>query len=70
MLQPKYTMYGFEWQDQRGVEGTGFVRALRSRMTSQLSYFHPHLEEMIRSSLENELGKPEKDGERYQGLHT
>ncbi|KAM5431530.1 hypothetical protein McanCB21832_005529 [Microsporum canis] len=30
-LQPKSTMHGFEWNDVRGVEGTGFVRALRSR---------------------------------------
>ncbi|KAF2679172.1 cytochrome P450 [Lentithecium fluviatile CBS 122367] len=28
-LQPKDTMHGFEWKDIRGVEGTGFVRALR-----------------------------------------
>lgn len=29
-------MHGFEWKDQRGVEGTGFVRALRDLLTFQL----------------------------------
>ncbi|KAI4210937.1 MAG: hypothetical protein LQ351_006256 [Letrouitia transgressa] len=24
-LQPKHTMHGFEWKDQRGIEGTGFA---------------------------------------------
>ena len=35
-LQPKHTMHGFEWKDQRGIEGTGFVRALRTLLTSHL----------------------------------
>ncbi|KAK6860581.1 hypothetical protein PG995_004217 [Apiospora arundinis] len=35
-LQPKYTMHGFEWKDIRGVEGTGFVRALRHTLTNYL----------------------------------
>lgn len=51
MLQPKYTMHGFEWKDQRGVEGTGFVRALRCLMTSQL----PNLLPSLRCTLENEM---------------
>lgn len=29
-------MHGFEWKDQRGIEGTGFVRALRNLLTSHL----------------------------------
>ncbi|EHK99466.1 hypothetical protein M7I_4623 [Glarea lozoyensis 74030] len=28
MLQPVYTMTGFNWFDRRGTEGVGFVRAL------------------------------------------
>ncbi|KAF2178175.1 cytochrome P450 [Zopfia rhizophila CBS 207.26] len=32
-LQPKDTMHGFEWKDVRGVEGTGFVCALRTILT-------------------------------------
>ncbi len=51
MLQPKYTMRGFEWKDQRGLEGTGFVRALRCLMTSQL----PNLLPSLRCTLENEM---------------
>ncbi|TRX96846.1 hypothetical protein FHL15_002152 [Xylaria flabelliformis] len=31
MLQPIYTMHGFNWFDRRGTEGVGFVRALRVR---------------------------------------
>ncbi|KAL8868329.1 MAG: hypothetical protein Q9198_008216, partial [Flavoplaca austrocitrina] len=44
-------MQGFEWKDQRGVEGTGFVRALRCLMTSQL----PNLLSSLRCTLENEM---------------
>ncbi|KAL7907120.1 cytochrome P450 [Trichoderma velutinum] len=62
ILQPKYTMYGFEWQDQRGIEGTGFVRALRSLLTSQLPKFQPDLERIVKSSLEAELRDIQLDG--------
>lgn len=71
MLQPKYTMHGFEWQDQRGVEGTGFVRALRSRLTSHLPQFRPDLDRIVRRTLEDEeLSKPEEDGWHKYLLHT
>ncbi|OJI79655.1 hypothetical protein ASPTUDRAFT_204913 [Aspergillus tubingensis CBS 134.48] len=46
ILQPKYTMSGFEWQDQRGIDGTGFVRALRSRLTAHLPGMLPDLKRM------------------------
>ncbi|ROT42882.1 cytochrome P450 [Sodiomyces alkalinus F11] len=62
MLQPKFTMYGFEWQDQRGVEGTGFVRALRSLLTSHLPQFQPDLDRIIRLALEDELKTTGSDG--------
>lgn len=55
LLQPKHTMYGFEWQDQRGVEGTGFVRALRSRLTSQLPSLLPRLYESVSASFDERL---------------
>ncbi|UKZ67614.1 uncharacterized protein TrAtP1_008769 [Trichoderma atroviride] len=55
ILQPKHTMHGFEWQDQRGVEGTGFVRALRSLLTSHLQDFQPHLERLVKDFLEIEF---------------
>ncbi|MDI1486276.1 MAG: hypothetical protein OHK93_005502 [Ramalina farinacea] len=48
-------MYGFEWKDQRGVEGTGFVRALRSLLTAHLPVLFPSLERNIAEGLESEL---------------
>ncbi|KAL7791988.1 cytochrome P450 [Trichoderma ceciliae] len=62
ILQPKYTMYGFEWQDQRGVEGTGFVRALRGLLTSHLPKFQPDLERIVKDALETELKDVQADG--------
>ncbi|KAK4077104.1 uncharacterized protein Triagg1_4071 [Trichoderma aggressivum f. europaeum] len=62
ILQPKYTMYGFEWQDQRGIEGTGFVRALRSLLTSHLPKFQPDLERIVKTSLETGLRDAQPDG--------
>ncbi|CAO1598653.1 hypothetical protein XANCAGTX0491_002411 [Xanthoria calcicola] len=63
MLQPKYTMHGFEWKDQRGVEGTGFVRALRCLMTSQL----PNLLPSLRCTLENEITNELKQSRAVRG---
>lgn len=54
MLQPKYTMQNFEWQDQRGIEGTGFVRALRSLLTANLPTLLPRLKEIIKQELQLE----------------
>ncbi|KAL6897095.1 cytochrome P450 [Trichoderma evansii] len=62
ILQPIHTMHGFEWQDQRGVEGTGFVRALRSLLTSHLRKFQPDLERLVKDSLEIELKDIHSDG--------
>lgn len=61
LLQPKHTMQGFEWEDQRGLEGTGFVRALRSLLTAHLPQFRPHLSMIIRESLNDEFSKVESD---------
>ncbi|KJZ69548.1 hypothetical protein HIM_11061 [Hirsutella minnesotensis 3608] len=55
-------MNGFEWQDQRGVEGTGFVRAIRSRLTSRLPQLDTALDRVIRSGLEAELGNSSRHG--------
>ncbi|KAI9669871.1 MAG: hypothetical protein M1831_006906 [Alyxoria varia] len=52
LLQPKHTMRGFQWQDERGVEGTGFVRALRSLLTAHLPSLQPRLEEVIAQSVD------------------
>ena len=43
MLQPKYTMHGFNWFDQRGTEGIGFVRALRTLLTNHTPDILPDL---------------------------
>ncbi|KAI0859746.1 cytochrome P450 [Xylaria cubensis] len=62
LLQPRYTMYGFEWQDQRGVEGTGFVRALRSLLTAHLPALQPNFERILQTTLSTELGRLDRDG--------
>lgn len=58
-------MHGFEWRDQRGVEGTGFVRALRSLLTSHLPDFQPDLERLVKDTLEIEFRDIQSDG-NYQ----
>lgn len=48
-------MHGFEWKNQRGVEGVGFVRALRTLLTSNLPRIIPNLKSAIQIQLEEEL---------------
>ena len=43
MLQPKYTMHGFNWFDRRGTEGVGFIKALRTLLTNNLRHILPEL---------------------------
>ncbi|KAL4786385.1 cytochrome P450 [Aspergillus varians] len=62
IIQPKYTMLGFEWQDQRGVEGTGFVRALRSKLTAHLPVLLPDLQRIVQDAIALELDTPQDDG--------
>lgn len=62
ILQPKYTMFGFEWHNQRGVEGTGFVRALRSRLTAHLPILMPELQRIVETAIADELVAPGSDG--------
>ena len=57
LLQPKYTMHGFEWQNERGVEGTGFVRALRSLLTSHLPALLPRLESAVAVGMRENIEK-------------
>jgi len=49
MLQPVYTMHGFNWFDRRGTEGVGFVRALRTHLTNNLPQIIPDLGVIIRA---------------------
>ena len=51
-------MQGFEWKDQRGIEGVGFVRALRSLLTSHLPVVLPKLDATIASELNTQLQAP------------
>jgi hypothetical protein len=57
MLQPKHTMYGFQWKDQRGVEGIGFVRALRSLLTAHLPVLRPILYNVISNHFDSQILK-------------
>ena len=50
-------MKGFEWKDQRGIEGTGFVRALRTLLTSHLPVLIPDLMDTIGGTLRTEYAK-------------
>ncbi|PTB56075.1 hypothetical protein M431DRAFT_552903 [Trichoderma harzianum CBS 226.95] len=65
ILQPKYTMCGFEVQDHHGIEGTGYVRALRSLLTSHLPKFQPHLEVIVKNALLSGLRDVQPDGFAY-----
>lgn len=56
MFQPEYTMHGFNWHDQRGVEGIGFVRALRTLLTQHLPSIMPSLRGVIAEELVASLG--------------
>lgn len=51
MLQPMYTMHGFNWFDRRGTEGVGFIRALRTLLTNNLPHILPDLSIIIRSRM-------------------
>lgn len=52
-------MHGFEWKDRRGVEGTGFVRALRCLLTAHLPIVLPNLTSAIADFFERELVRHE-----------
>lgn len=52
MLQPVYTMHGFNWFDRRGTEGVGFVRALRTLLTNNLPIILPGLGRMVKREFE------------------
>jgi hypothetical protein len=48
-------MGGFEWKDVRGVEGTGFVRALRTILTSHLPQLLPRVNDRMAEEVRAQL---------------
>lgn len=52
MLQPVYTMKGFNWFDLRGTEGFGLLRAVRTILTTKLPSILPKLGPIIRTRFE------------------
>lgn len=52
MLQPVYTMHGFNWFDRRGTEGVGFIRALRTLLTNNVPSILPDLSVVIKNQFD------------------
>ncbi|KAL4744749.1 hypothetical protein BDW72DRAFT_199290 [Aspergillus terricola var. indicus] len=70
MLQPRYTMHGFNWFDRRGTEGVGFVRALRTLLTNNIPQLLPNLSILIKSSFSDMLEQhPVVDGSRHSPVY-
>jgi len=63
-IQPKYTLNGFEWKDQRGVEGTAYVVALHNLLTDRLHELVPKVHAILLKTLKAEIAKSgTKNGE-------
>ncbi|KAI1822652.1 cytochrome P450 [Xylaria intraflava] len=70
MLQPNYTMHGFNWFDRRGTEGVGFIRALRTLLTNNLPQILPDLSTIIRVRLhELHSNSPLVHGQKHSQLY-
>ncbi|KAK1251931.1 hypothetical protein MKX07_007410 [Trichoderma sp. CBMAI-0711] len=61
-FNPSTQCAGSNGETSGGVEGTGFVRALRSLLTSHLPKFQPELERIIHTTLDNDLKDVRADG--------
>ncbi|KAH8722687.1 cytochrome P450 [Phaeosphaeriaceae sp. PMI808] len=57
ILKPEYTMAGFNWHDQRGIEGVGFVRTLRTLLTNHLPKMTPGVRGIIERGLTEDVGE-------------
>lgn len=64
MFMPTYTMHGFNWHDERGREGIGFVRALRNVSTVHLPPMIPDLMTIISNGLVEGISS----GKKFNGL--
>ncbi|KAI1346843.1 cytochrome P450 [Xylaria sp. FL0043] len=69
MLQPVYTMRGFNWFDLRGTEGFGLLRAVRTVLTSNLPKILPDLSGVIKVHFDEMHSKhPTVGGSRHSPL--
>lgn len=59
-------MGGFEWKDVRGVEGTGFVRALRTILTSHLPQLLPRVNDRMAEEVRAQLLEHSRGERGYQ----
>ncbi|KAF2114936.1 cytochrome P450 [Lophiotrema nucula] len=57
ILKPEYTMAGFNWHSQRGIEGIGFVRTLRTLLTNHLPKMTPGVRGIIERTFAAEVGE-------------
>ncbi|KAK4033683.1 cytochrome P450 [Parachaetomium inaequale] len=65
VLQPQYTMHGFNWYE-KPTEGVGFVRALRTLLTNNLPEILPNLGVVVRKRFaELHKGHPIVNGVRH-----
>ncbi|KAL3462038.1 cytochrome P450 [Aspergillus heterothallicus] len=70
MLQPRYTMHGFNWFDRRGTEGVGFVRAMRTLLTNNIPQLLPDLSVMIKTMFRDMLQQhPIVNGSRHSPVY-
>lgn len=70
MLQPLYTMNGFNWFDKRGVEGVGFVRTLRTLLTNNLPKILPDLGTLTRTRWSKLLSEQKTvDGTKHAAIY-
>ncbi|KAF2832236.1 cytochrome P450 [Ophiobolus disseminans] len=70
MLQPVYTMHGFNWFDRRGTEGVGFIKALRTLLTNNLPQILPDLSCIIRTRFDElHAGHKVVDGKVYSPVY-
>ncbi|KAI0809677.1 cytochrome P450 [Xylaria sp. FL0064] len=70
MLQPHFTMYGFDWFDRRGTEGVGFIRALRTLLTNNLPQILQDLSIIIRARLDELRSEsPTVDSRRHSQVY-
>ena len=69
MFQPKYTMQGYDWPEQRSLDEIGFVRAIRTLLTSHLPVLLPSLHRTVVRELDCQLWESRRRDGRLLGMH-